>query len=317
MANSEKDEKSVVSQKKGWVKCDVKLDGKVVIITGGNTGIGYETAKDLVQRGAKVYIACRNEEKGNAARSKIIEDTKIDEKLLITKQLDLASLQSVKSFSESIKENEEKIDILINNAGVMACPKSETSDGFDMQFGTNHLGHFLLTNLLLDNIKASSPSRIINVSSDAHKGAKGLEFDDLNNNKSYTPWSAYCRSKLANILFTRELSKKLEGTGVTANSLHPGVVRTELWRHMFDKKSFWRRAAETLMTPIMSMTFKTPEHGAQTSIYCAVAPELTAVTGKYFSDCAVKSETNYAKNDEDARKLWAESEKLVGLNSEH
>lgn len=311
---SEEKKPSIVSQKKGWVKCDVKLDGKTVIITGGNTGIGYETAKDLVQRGAKVYIACRNEEKGNAARSKIIEETKVDDKLLLTKKLDLASLQSVTMFSENIKESEEKIDILINNAGVMACPKSETADGFDMQFGTNHLGHFLLTNLLLDKIKAASPSRIINVSSGAHQGAKGLDFDDLNNNKSYSPWNAYCKSKLANILFTRELSKKLEGTGVTANSLHPGVVRTELWRHMFDKKSFWRRAAETLLTPIISLSFKTPLHGAQTSIYCAVAPELQGVTGKYYSDCAVKGETNYAKNDEDASKLWIESENLVGLN---
>lgn len=304
----------IKSVHKGWVKSDVQLEGKTVLITGANTGIGIETAKDLVKRQARIIMACRNREKAEAAKLKIMEETDCKAELLVVKELDLSSLESVRTFAADINENEQKIDILLNNAGVMMCPKMATKDGFELQFGTNHLGHFLLTNLLLDLVKAAAPSRIVNVASLAHEHSGPLVWDDLNSDKNYSPWPVYCKSKLANVLFTRELTRRLEGTGVTANSLHPGAVRTELTRHVFDQQSWWRRATQFLLKPLMAVTFKTAAHGAQTSIYCAIAPELDGVSGKYFSDCAVKQEAKLARSDEDAKKLWEVSENLTGLS---
>ena len=207
-----------------------KLDGKTVIITGANTGIGKETAIDLARRGARVIIACRSAEKGEEAVVEV--RAKSDNDKVVFRRLDLASLESVRRFASKVLEEEPTIDILINNAGVMACPYSKTEDGFEMQFGVNHLGHFLLTNLLLDRLKESPAARIVNVSSMGHKLAKRINFDDLNSEKSYSSFVAYSQSKLANILFTRSLAKRLVGTSVIANCLHPGGVRTELVRHV-------------------------------------------------------------------------------------
>ena len=276
-----------------------ELHGKTVIITGGNTGIGKETAIDLAKRGAKVIIACRSMERGSKALKEIQEGSGSVNVHL--KVLDLASLKSVCLFADEVNSTEQRLDILINNAGVMMCPKWETEDGFEMQFGTNHLGHFLLTNLLLDMIKKSVPSRIVTVSSMAHSWAKGINFEDINSEKSYKPAIAYCQSKLANILFTNELHRKLDGSGVSCCSLHPGVVDTELQRY-----SRW------LAWP-MKFLFKTPQEGAQTSIYCAVQEGLEKDSGKYFSDCAVKEPSRQAKNDDEAKRLWLLSEEMVGL----
>ena len=208
-----------------------KLDGKTVIVTGANTGIGKDTAVDLARRGARVILACRSAEKGEEAVVEVRARSGNDK--VVFRRLDLASLESVRQFASSILEEEPTIDILINNAGVMACPYSKTEDGFEMQFGVNHLAHFLLTNLLLDRLKEAPTARIVNVSSDAYTYAKGINFDDLNSEKSYSPLVAYSQSKLANILFTRSLAKRLAGTSVIANCLHPGVIRTELGRHFF------------------------------------------------------------------------------------
>ena len=207
-----------------------RLEGKTAIVTGANTGIGKETAIDLAKRGARVIVACRDPKRGADAVRDIKGASKSDE--VIMKRLDLASLASVRQFSEEILQEESRIDILINNAGVMLTPYCLTEDGFEMQFGTNHLGHFLLTNLLLDRIKESAPSRIVNLSSAAHIGGN-LDFDNMMwANGGYTPWDSYHRSKLANVMFSRELAKRLEGTGVSTYSLHPGVINTELTRHM-------------------------------------------------------------------------------------
>ena len=207
-----------------------RLDGKTVVITGGNTGIGKETAVDLAKRGARVIIGCRNLEKGKEALKEIQERS--GSKDVFLEKIDLASLDSVRKFADSVLISESRLDILINNAGVMACDYQKTEDGFEMQFGTNHLGHFLLTMLLLDLIKKSAPSRIVNVSSTAHTlGSGKIHFDDINFEKDYSPYEAYFHSKLANVLFTRELSKRLEGSHVTVNSLHPGAVKTDLERH--------------------------------------------------------------------------------------
>ena len=280
------------------------LKGKTAVITGGNTGIGKETAVDLATRGARVIIACRNLVKGKAAVKEIQERSGSTHVFL--EKLDLASLDSVRKFAENILNSEPRLDILINNAGVMACPYQKTEDGFEMQFGVNHLGHFLLTILLLDLLKRSAPSRIINVSSSAHAMGSGkINFDDIHFEKSYSGWGAYYNSKLANVLFIRELSKRLEGTHVTANSLHPGAVSTDLQRHSF--------LSSALLSPVRWYLFKTAEQGAQTTIYCAVSEEMEGVSGKYLADCALKEPCMGAKDDDAARKLWDLSLKLVGL----
>lgn len=195
----------------------------------------------------------------------------------------------------------------MNNAGVMACPKMLTTDGFEMQIGVNHLGHFLLTNLLLDLLKASAPSRIVVVSSMGHTFTD-INKEDFNSEQSYAKIKAYSQSKLANVLFARELSKRLQNTGVTANSLHPGVVNTELGRYMVNP--FVR---DYIMKPLFSPFFKTPLEGAQTQIRLAVDPELESVSGKYFSDCKEKEPSAAAQNDSTATWLWNKSEEMTKL----
>lgn len=284
---------------------NTRIDGKVVVITGCNTGIGKETARDLFVRGAKILMAVRNVEKGEQAKQEIMESSKGAEGVgsLEVLQLDLSSLQSVRNFASGVDSSVNKIDILINNAGIMACPRNETSDGFESQLGVNHLGHFLLTLLLLPRIRAAAPSRIINLSSMAHKFGR-IHFDNLMLNERYTPFAAYSQSKLANILFTRKLANLLEGTGVSVYAVHPGVVRTELARHM----PTWQKI---LLKPIMVLS-KSPVKGAQTSIYCAVEPGLAEQTGRYYADCAEHTLGRAATSEEDAQKLWSLSEELTG-----
>ena len=284
-----------------------RLDGKTVVITGGNTGIGKETALDLAGRGARVILACRDLAKAENAASQIRETSGNGN--VLVKKLDLASLKSIRSFADEILGEESRLDILINNAGIMQCPHWKTEDGFEMQFGVNHLGHFLLTNLLIDLLKKSAPSRIVNVSSLSHRWGK-INFDDLTGDKNYNARVAYSQSKLANVLFTRELSKRLMATGVTANSLHPGVVKTELGRHMSFNKSLLKNF---FYIPLFWVVFKTPTQGAQTTIHCAVAEELEKISGRYFSDCAEKEPAEQAKDDGVAKQLWEVSAALVGL----
>lgn len=277
------------------------MDGKVVIITGANTGIGKETAVDLAKRGAKIYIACRDKRKSEEALKEIKSRSKSSQAFQL--ELDLASLGSINGFSKTFHKLEHNLHILINNAGVMACPKMITKDGFEMQLGTNHFGHFHLTNLLLDLLKASSPSRIVVVSSSGHK-LSGLMRDDLMGEKSYSKLKNYGQSKLANILFARELAKRLKGTGVTVNSCHPGIVQTELGRHM----SSWLRP---IYRRVLKPLYKTPIEGAQTQIRLAVDPELENVSGKYFSDCEVTEPAKHAQSDADAKWLWDKSNELI------
>ena len=206
-----------------------KLTGKTAIITGANTGIGLETAVDLAKRGARVILACRSVEKGEAAVQTVKERSGNND--IVFSEVNLSSLQSVRDFSARILAEERRIDLLINNAGVMVPPYSTTEDGFELQIGVNHLAHFLLTNLLLERLKEAPSARIVNVSSSAHQVGK-INFDDLQSKSSYSRMGAYAQSKLANIVFTRSLARRLEGGNVTAFSLHPGVVRTELARHV-------------------------------------------------------------------------------------
>lgn len=282
---------------------NTRIPGKVVIITGANTGIGKENAIDLARRGGKVYIACRDIKRGEEALADIKRISGSEHVHFL--QLDLASLASVREFSSKFHELESQLHILICNAGVMACPKAQTKDGFEMQMGTNHLGHFLLTNLLLDLLKASSPSRVVVVSSSGHKFS-GINRDDLMAEKSYSKIKQYGQSKLANILFARHLAKKLDGL-VTVNSCHPGVVQTELGRHI--NPTLRKYVLEPLATPF----FKTPWEGAQTQIRLAVDPELDNVTGKYFVDCEETTPSKDARDDETAAWLYQKSAELVNL----
>lgn len=206
------------------------MTGKTVVITGANTGIGKETALDLAKRKAKVILACRDIEKGKKAVSDIINES--GNPNVVFRLLDLASLDSVRIFASELLAEEPTIDVLINNAGVMQCPHWKTVDGYEMQFGVNHLGHFLLTNLLLERLKQASAARIVVVSSRAYEWINGIKFDDINSDNTYNPREAYAQSKLANILFTRALARRLQGSSVIVNCLHPGVIRTELGRHM-------------------------------------------------------------------------------------
>ncbi|KAJ8023121.1 Retinol dehydrogenase 13 [Holothuria leucospilota] len=296
----------------GWCHSRARLDGKTVLITGANTGIGKMTAVDMARRGAKVILACRNLDKAKSAQEEIIKASNNSNVSIV--ELDLASLESVRKCAEKVNKEEERLDILINNAGIMACPRWETKDGFEMQLGTNHLGHFLFTNLLLDLIKKSAPARIINVSSLAHVRGD-IYFDDLMLRKDYVPWKSYRQSKLANVLFSKELAKRLEGTSVTTYSLHPGAVDTELPRYMTRSMSFVvGTIVMYVVFPVLKfLFFKTSEQGAQTSIHCAVDEQAGLQTGLYYSDCAVKKASSKANDAEMAKKLWEMSAELVGL----
>jgi len=305
--------KIIKTNKGSWVRKDfvIDLSGKTIIVTGCNTGIGLETVIDLAGRGAKVVMACRNLEKAAVAKDRALAESQCKPENIVIQQLDLSSFASIRKFANEFIQSGERLDILINNAGVMNCPYGKTEDGFEMHWGTNHLGPFLLTNLLLDTIKKYTPSRIVNLSSDAHRGGNPLPWDDLNNDTiKYSRWNAYCRSKLMNILFTKELEKKIRGTGVTTYAVHPGVVRTDLWRHTFKEGS-----CLTCCCAGARKAFKTPEHGAQTTLYCALAPELAEVSGKYYADCKEKQPTNSAKKDVSAARLWEISAKATGLGN--
>lgn len=290
----------------GVCRSKAKLDGKTVLITGANTGIGKETALDMAKRGARVILACRDMTRARIAADDIRQRSGNGN--VVVKKLDLNSLQSVRDLAKDIQANEDRLDILINNAGIMMCPKWKTEDGFEMQFGVNHLGHFLLTNCLLDMLKKSAPSRIVIVSSLAHERGN-IYFDDINLDKDYSPEKSYRQSKLANVLFGRELAARLQGTGVTVYSLHPGVIRTELGRHFFPTLALWKRV---LLMPFFRM-IKSPWEGAQTTIYCAVDESLASSSGLYYSDCAVKKPAPQALNDAAAKKLWDLSASMVGL----
>jgi len=247
------------------------LSGKVCIITGANGGIGFIAAREIAKTKARVILACRGKEKGEEAKKKIVDISKNENVEVMS--LDLSSLGSVRKFCEEFRAKNIPLHILINNAGIMNVPFQKTVDGFESQFAVNHLGHFLLVNLLLDILKNSKPSRIVTISSFVHfKGT--IQFDDLNGEKQYKPSKAYRQSKLANVLFTYELSRKLEGTGVTANAVNPGFVKTEL----FDHQGLGMKIARNLIA-------KSPDEGASTGIFVAVHPDLEGVTGKYFSDC--------------------------------
>ena len=278
-----------------------RLDGKTVIITGGNTGIGKETAIDLASRGAKVIIGCRSKERGEKALIDIKKES--GSETVYLKLLDLSSFQSVRRFANSILDSEDRLDILINNAGIFMVPFEKTEDGFESHFQVNHLGHFLLTQMLIDLLKKSAPSRIINISSHAHYSATISDFYNIEEREKYSAGRAYCISKLANVAYTRELSRRYSMDEVTSYSLHPGAVSTDALRYLFQQYPI----LETLMSftkPLLMLFFKNSREGAHTTICCAVEEGLEQFSGEYFSDCAVMAPSAVAKNDSFAKTLW-------------
>ncbi|XP_051966790.1 dehydrogenase/reductase SDR family member 13-like [Xyrauchen texanus] len=291
-------------------KSKEKLHGKTVIVTGSNTGIGMATAVDLARRGARVILACRNQIRGEAAVDVVKRES--GRKNVVFMQLDLASLKSVRAFAEIFLKTEKRLDILINNAGVYM--QGTTEDGLGLMFGVNHIGHFLLTNLLLDRMKACAPSRIVTVSAYLHNFGN-LDFDCLHTHKEFGVGESgmdvfwiYSHSKLCNVLFTHELAKRLQGTNVTCYSLNPGFISTELARNT--NKMFRR----LLLKPIAALFFKDVQSGAQTTLHCALQEGIESLSGRYFSNCAVQKVKAKAKDDALARKLWEVSETLSGLS---
>ncbi|XP_042634701.1 retinol dehydrogenase 12-like [Cyprinus carpio] len=259
--------------------CPVKLKGKTAIVTGANTGIGKFIALDFARRGARVILACRSEVRGTAALQEIRGST--GNQNVHLRLLDTSSLNSVRKFASRILEEEKELHILVNNAGASGLPGKITADGLEITFATNHVGPFLLTSLLLDLLKKSAPARIVNVSSMNHwKGE--VNFDHFHGrNLKHVMDAAYNHTKLHNIIWTNELARRLQGTGVTANSLHPGVVMTDIMRN-------YNFIIRFLFNLVGFFFFKTAEEGAFSPIYCAVSEEVEGITGKYFdSDCSL------------------------------
>jgi len=284
------------------------MQGKTVLITGGNTGIGKATAIALARMGAQVTITSRSPEKGEAALADIRQQAGSD--TVECMRLDLASLANVRRFADEFLASHPRLDVLINNAGLVLSQRSETEDGFESTFGVNHVGHFLLTNLLLPRLKESAPARIVVLASDAHRGAiGGLDFEDLHARRSYRGIGVYCRSKLANLLFTVELDNRLRGTGVTVNAVHPGVVASE-FGGSDDTSGFFG-----LVVKATRWAFLTPEKGARTSVHVASAPELEGVSGKYFMRSKVARSSRAAQDRGAALRLWEVSEQLTGASA--
>lgn len=275
------------------------MQGKICVVTGTNSGIGKATALGLAKLGATVVMVCRDRAKGEAAAKEIIGESgnkSVD--LLVA---DLSSQQAIRQLAVEFKSKYTRLDVLINNAGLYLSNRTLTVDGLETTFAVNHLAYFLLTNLLLDVIKASAPSRIVNVASSAH--ADSLDFANLQSEKGYDGMQAYSRSKLANILFTYELARRLAGSNVTVNCLHPGVIRSGLQRDM------------GLQFQVIARSFASPERGAETSIYLASSPDVAGITGKYFSGKRETRSSAISYDEGVARKLWQVSAELTGLDA--
>jgi len=285
----------------------VDLAGKVALVTGCNSGIGAETVRVLAKRGAHVIGTARSLAKATEACAELsdpVADT--DTKSITPLACELTDHDSIRSAAAEINGQFEKLDIVVCNAGIMALPKFESVAGLEKQFMTNHIGHFLLVNLLMDKITASPAARIVNVSSAAHLQAPsvGIDFENLESDKGYSAFRTYGRSKLANVLFTNQLARQFEGTPHTANSLHPGIIATNLGRHMnpliglaFGLFGFW--------------AMKTIAQGAATSCYLAANPDVEGVSGKYFADSQVAKALPISNDESLAIRLWNESEIII------
>ncbi|XP_018319143.1 retinol dehydrogenase 11-like [Agrilus planipennis] len=291
----------------GWDRSYTCLIGKTAVVTGANTGIGFYTALDFAKRGARVILACRNKEKAENARKIIIKIT--GNPNVVVKNYDAASFASVRAFAKDFNETEGRLDILVNNAGIGADRmRKKSEDGYNFVMQVNYYSSFLLTHLLIDKLKASAPSRVVNVSSVMHRIAD-LDPDNLDRypkERSFPTYINYANSKLGNIVFTIELARRLDGTGVTTNALHPGAILTDIFNGM-------RGWQAILFKFFATLYFKTPLEGAQTSIYLAVSPEVQNISGQYFSDCAERSLSREITQHNFVKKIWEKTEEIVHL----
>jgi NAD(P)-dependent dehydrogenase (short-subunit alcohol dehydrogenase family) len=278
------------------------MSGRICMVTGANAGIGKATALGLAKMGGTVVMVCRSRERGEATLAEIKQESgNASVHLLLA---DLSSQDDIRRLAAAFNAKVPALHVLINNAGIIPRKRTVTGEGFETQFAVNHLAYFLLTHLLLDILKASAPARIVTVSSQVHHGAS-IDFDDLQSERAYRPTRVYASTKLANVLFTYELARRLEGTGVTANCLHPGSVATNL-------------LADFLPTPLRFVTKivgVSPEKGAQTPLYLATSPEVEEVTGKYFVNQKPAASSKPSYDRDLARRLWQVSEKLTGAQA--
>lgn len=276
------------------------MNGKTCLVTGANTGIGKATALGLAKMGATVVMVCRSRERGEAALTEIKQESGNDAVFLLL--ADLSSQAAIRHLAREFTSKHTTLHVLINNAGIIPRKRTATEDGLETQFAVNHLAYFLLTNLLLDPLKASAPSRIINVSSQVHRGPS-IPFDDLQSERSYSPTRVYGWTKLANVLFTYELARRLEGTRITVNCLHPGTVATKMLADYMPSG----------LRFVARMIGVSPEEGAQTSLYLATSPEVEGVSGKYFVNQTAAQSSKASYNTTGASRLWQVSAELTGL----
>ncbi len=275
-----------------------RLDEKIAIVTGANSGMGMATTKALADEGATVIMLCRSERRGREALEKLKEkkDRKLD--LILC---DLGDYASVRDFVKQIREKYGRVDILVNNAGFISLDRQETKEGLERQFGINHIGHFLLTTELLDMMKKGA--RIVVVASGAHKAGK-IHFDDINLQHGYNVVRAYSQSKLANVLFTKELARRLSDKGITVNCCHPGAVATNMG---VDRDTGFGKTITGILKPF----FLTPEEGSRTAVFLAADESVKDITGKYFYKCKIAKSSELSNNEEIAKRLYALSEKLI------
>ena len=285
----------------------VDLTGKVAIVTGANSGIGGETARVLALRGAHVIMACRDLARADTARQKLLTQSKgrIEENRLELMRLDLGSLKSVRTFAKEFVAQRRPLHLLINNAGVLYKNRTETEDGFEGHFGVNHLGHFLLTTMLLDTLEASPPARVIQLSSDAmNMSSLDADFRDLSwRQRKYKMWTSYGDSKLMNLMFARELDRRVQGTGIVAHAVHPGIIPTNLARD---------RSLSTLFLGLMLVhKMKSVAQGAATTLVAATSPDYAQRGGMYLADCQPHRDHRLSRDPAACRKLWELSEQLI------
>ncbi len=282
------------------------IRGKHVMITGPTEGIGRATAFALAERGARLHLLCRNPTKAEALRTELLSKCgEVDVGLYLA---DLGNFDEVRGAAGTFIERNEPLDVLINNAGVFTTRRILLDNGQEQMFAVNHLGHFLLTTLLLDPLKRAEQGRVVVVASDAYRFCRGIRFDDLQWNKGFSAFPTYGHSKLANILFARELAERLQGTRVTANALHPGGVRSQLGA----QNTWYAGRILALVKPFL----RTADKGAETSVYLATSDEVATTNGEYFYDCKLKKTKSSARDREQAGRLWEVSERLVGIGPE-
>jgi NAD(P)-dependent dehydrogenase (short-subunit alcohol dehydrogenase family) len=278
------------------------MRGKTIVISGATSGIGQVAAERLAAMGARLVLIARDKARGQAALDRLCPLSPGVRHSI--HYADLSRLAEVKRVAAEIAAAEPRIDVLINNAGALFASRQLTPDGLELTFATNHMSYFVLTHGLRDRLRASAPARVVNVASDAHKGEK-LDFNDLQSARSYRGLSVYGRTKLCNILFTRELARRWQGSGVTANSLHPGFVSTRFGDMSGGMLSWVVRAAKVFAI--------SPEKGAETIVYLASSDQVAGATGLYYYKCRPATPTREAQDDDTARRLWQESEKLTGV----